>query len=61
MAIEGLASGHKIGRQTDARKGYWKYKAGMHVIYFRCLGDYLDVIRILHGSMDVEMHLYAQE
>ena len=56
-AIEGLASGRIIGQRTDVREGYWKYKVGMHVVFFRCLDDYLDVIRILHGRMDVDMHL----
>ena len=60
-AIEGLASGSKIGQRTDVRDGYWKYRVGMHVIFFRCLDDYLDVIRVLHGSMDVDMHLRDQD
>ena len=56
-AIEGLTSESKIGQRADIREGYWKYKVGMHVVYFRCLKDYLDVIRILHGRMDVDIHL----
>jgi toxin ParE1/3/4 len=56
-AIEGLASGSKIGQRTDVRDGYWKYKVGMHVVYFQCSDERLDVIRILHGSMDVDVRL----
>ena len=56
-AIDGLASGRMIGQRTYVREGYWKYRAGMHTIYFRCSDDYLDVIRILHGHMDVDMRL----
>ena len=56
-AIEGLASGRIVWQRTDVREGYWKYKAGLHVVYFRCSGGYLDVIRILHGRMDVDTHL----
>ena len=59
--IEGLAAGNKIGQRTDVREGYWKYKVGMHVVYFLCSNDYLDVIRILHGRMDVDMHLPDQD
>ncbi len=51
-AIEGLASGRMTGRQCDVREGYRKYKVGMHVVYFRCSDEYLDVIRVLHGRMD---------
>jgi len=57
-AIEGLASGNKVWQRTDVREGYWKYKVGKHVIYFRCPNDdHLDVIRILHERMDVDSHL----
>ncbi len=60
-AIEGLASGRIIGQRTDVRAGYWKYKAGMHVVFFKCSEKYLDVIRILHGRMDVNTHLDEAE
>ena len=56
-AIEGLASGSNIWQRADVREGYWKYKVGMHVVYFRSSDRYLDVIRILHGRMDVDLHL----
>ena len=59
--IEGLASGRDIGQRTDVRQGYWKCKFGAHIIYFRYSGDYMDVVRILHGRMDVEAHLYAED
>ena len=60
-AIEGLVSGSKIGQRTDVREGYWKYRVGMHVIYFRYSEGYLDVIRILHARMDVNTHLHDQD
>jgi len=60
-AIEGLASGNKVWQRTDVREGYWKYKVGRHVIYFRCPNGYLDVIRILHGRMDADSHLESQD
>ena len=60
-ALDGLASGSKIGQRTDVKEGYWKYKVGMHVVYYQCSDDYLDVIRILHGRMDVDMHLHDQD
>ena len=57
-AIEGLASRDEIEHRTDVREGYWKYSVGLHVIYYRCPDNYLDVIRILHRRMDVDMHLH---
>lgn len=59
--IEDLASGSNTGQQTNAREGYWKYKLGLHVVYFRYSGDYLDVIRILHERMDVDAHPHDQD
>ena len=56
-AIEGLISGDRVAQQTDVREGYWKYKVGMHMIYFRLSDSYLDVIRVLHLRMDVETKL----
>lgn len=61
LAIAGLASGRNVGQRTDVREGYWKYKVGKHVIYFRSSDSYLDVIRILHGRMDVGLHLAGED
>ena len=56
-AIKKLASGERKGRRVDVRDGYQKYTVGRHFVFF-CLSDIdVDVIRILHQSMDVERHL----
>jgi plasmid stabilization system protein ParE len=57
-AIEGWASGSNVAQRTSVREGYWKFRTGMRVIYFCCPDDHLDVIRILHGSMGVDLHLH---
>ena len=57
-AIEGLAARSNIEQRTNVREGYWKCSVGLHVVYFRCSDDYLDVIRILHERTDVDMHLH---
>jgi toxin ParE1/3/4 len=56
-ACHALASGYRKGRPVDVRPGYLKYLTGSHVIYFRDHGDRLEVVRILHGKMDVDSHL----
>jgi len=56
-AIEALASGIKVGRRADVRKGYFKYAVGQHFVFFRPSEAGLDVIRILHRRMDVDRHL----
>ena len=41
----------------DIRPGYRKAACGSHMIYFRQDGDDIEVVRILHQSMDVDRHL----
>ncbi|UFS65732.1 type II toxin-antitoxin system RelE/ParE family toxin [Paracoccus denitrificans] len=52
-----LASGERRGRKVDVRPGYMKCRSGSHIIFFRDLGDTLEIVRILHGAQDVERHL----
>lgn len=52
-----LAAGKTRGRHCTVRAGYLKRSCGSHVIFFRDLGDALEIIRILHGAQDVERHL----
>lgn len=43
---------------SDIRLGYWKMNTGSHVIFYRqTLPDTIEIIRILHGHMDIEMRL----
>lgn len=45
----------KIGAPCDEiRRGYRKFRENEHVIFYRINKCTLDVIRILHKSMDVE-------
>lgn len=55
--IGALAAGRTRGRNCTVRAGYLKRSCGSHVIFFRDLGDALEIIRILHGAQDVERHL----
>lgn len=55
--IEGLAAGTKKGRTVDVQPGYLKRSCGAHVIYFRDRGDWLEIVRVLHGAQDAERHL----
>ena len=55
--IERLAAGERHGRRLDLREGYLKYPVGQHFVYFTRADGRITVVRILHGSMDVERHL----
>ncbi|MGB3246792.1 MAG: type II toxin-antitoxin system RelE/ParE family toxin [Sulfitobacter sp.] len=52
-----LARGEKNGRDVDVRSGYLKHAVGKHFVFFRTTETGIEVIRILHQSMDVGRHL----
>jgi toxin ParE1/3/4 len=57
-AIERAAVNPELGRVCDdIRSGYRKIASGAHVVYYRISSGSIDVIRILHGGMDVRRHL----
>lgn len=43
---------------SDIRNGYRKLNAGSHVIFYRqMLNASIEIVRILHGRMDIETQL----
>ncbi len=52
-----LARGEKRGRDVDVRSSYLKHAVGKHFVFFRTTKVGIEVIRILHQSMDVGRHL----
>ncbi|WP_330924893.1 type II toxin-antitoxin system RelE/ParE family toxin [Candidatus Sororendozoicomonas aggregata] len=56
-----LADRPEIGKSCDEiRKGYLKFPQGSHVIFFQQSNKkQIEIIRILHKSMDVEIHFGA--
>lgn len=56
-AFEGLAARGRIGRPVDIRDGYFKYRVGAHVVFYRFAESGLVVVRVLHQRMDVGRHL----
>ena len=58
-SFEGIAEGKIKGKAIDSiRKGYKKALHGKHYIFFRLSpGNMVEIIRVLHVSMDVERHL----
>jgi toxin ParE1/3/4 len=58
QAIEAVAEDPHRGRSCDEiRVGYFKYAVVSHVIFYRLTDCGIDVVRILHGRMDLEQHL----
>jgi toxin ParE1/3/4 len=57
-AMGTVAENPRRGRAADdVRKGYLTYLSGSHIIFFRRIKSGMEVVRILHGSMDVDRHL----
>jgi toxin ParE1/3/4 len=57
-AIETVAQEPRKGRACDEiRRGYRKYPAGSHVLFYRSMKAGIDIVRILHSHMDFERHL----
>ncbi|WP_113913662.1 type II toxin-antitoxin system RelE/ParE family toxin [Roseovarius dicentrarchi] len=52
-----LAQNTKRGRAVDVREGYLKQAVGKHLVFYRPTDAGIEVIRILHQSMDVGRHL----
>jgi toxin ParE1/3/4 len=56
--IELLAVEPKVGISIgQVRKGYRRLNFRSHAIYYRSLGEVIEIIRILHSSMDFARHL----
>ena len=57
-ACEALGNGTPTGRSAeDIRAGYRKAAAGSHVMFYRVRADVVEIVRILHRSMDVGRHI----
>lgn len=56
-----LAANPQRGKDcSDIRTGYRKLNVGSHVIFYRqILPDSIEIVRILHGHMDIEARLTA--
>ncbi|MDX2481442.1 MAG: type II toxin-antitoxin system RelE/ParE family toxin [Desulfuromusa sp.] len=54
-----LASNPATGRTcNEIKTGYYKFPTGSHMVYYRKKGDLkIQIVRVLHESMDVEMQL----
>lgn len=44
----------------DIRPGYRKYPVGRHFIFYRAIDGGIEVVRVLHGRMDVRGRMATQ-
>ena len=58
QAIERIAADPRLGRSCEnIRPGYRRYSAQAHMVFFRIGENGIDIIRVLHQSMDFPRHL----
>lgn len=55
--INGLAAFPKIGvSRDDIKEGLRVFPVGNYLIFYFPLADGVDIVRVLHGSMEAERH-----
>lgn len=52
-----IPSKHQFARSVPKRPELLRWRCERHVIYFRKVGDGLEIVRILHDRMLPSMHL----
>ncbi|WP_320042638.1 type II toxin-antitoxin system RelE/ParE family toxin [uncultured Desulfobacter sp.] len=58
--LQMIAESPDIGRKREEiKKGYLSFLAGSHVIFYRKAKNHVDIIDILHQSMEPYRHLKA--
>ncbi len=56
--IEFIADNFNLSREVNhIRAGYRITKVKSHLIFLRKVGDFIEIIRILHENMDIENRL----
>ena len=63
VSFQQLAANPLKGKDcSDIRVGYRRLNVGSHVIFYRqTLADTIEIVRILHGHMDIETQLSVPE
>jgi len=57
-AFVGLACDPSLGKPCEKiRKGYHRCRSGSHVIFYRIQDTRVEIVRVLHQSMDFGGHL----
>jgi toxin ParE1/3/4 len=56
-ALNAVLMGAASGAPVNVTAGYRKHLVGSHVIYYRSIPTGIEVVRVLHQSMDAKRHL----
>ena len=56
--LKNLMDHPEIGKdRSDLRKGYRSLLINHHLAFYRLVGDEIQIMRVLHESVDLEKHL----
>ena len=56
--MRSLSESPLMGKARDEiKKGYYSYFEGSHIIYYRITITHIDIIDVLHQSMEPSLHL----
>ncbi len=57
-ALDMIAQHPAIGRSRDeVREGYRSFPTGSHIVFYRPRGRDVEIVRVLHGRMDLDRQL----
>lgn len=57
LSLNILANHPNKGTKCDnISKGYYKYHINKHMIFYRISNEIIEIIRVLHESMDFQQH-----
>ena len=58
LGIRLLAENPNLGSDYGhVRDGYRRLSINYHRVFYRCVGDSLEIVRVLHESMDIDTKL----
>lgn len=57
-SINRLLEHSELGKdRNDLRKGYRSLLVNHHIVFYRLIGEEIEVVRVLHESVDIDRHL----
>lgn len=59
VKLERLAANPQLGRQRpEIKSGYYSFPVKKHILFYLQSGNFIDIIGILHGRMDIDKKLF---
>ena len=56
--FENIARSPKLGKSRDEiERGIRSFPVSRHIIFYRTVPECIDIVRVLHTSMDIKRHL----